>query len=83
MKASVDTVSSDPKQNRLLAALPDSDYQRLLPSLELVSWPLGQVVYEAGGSQPYIYFPTDSIVSLLYVMENGASAEIAMTGAKG
>ncbi len=83
MKASVDTVPCDPKQNRLLAALPDSDYQRLLPSLELVSLPLGQVVYEAGGSQPYIYFPTDSIVSLLYVMENGASAEIAMTGCEG
>ncbi len=83
MKASVDTFPSDPKQNRLLAALPDSDYQRLLPSLELVSLPLGQVVYEAGGSQPYIYFPTDSIVSLLYVMENGASAEIAVSGCEG
>jgi CRP-like cAMP-binding protein len=83
MQASVDTAIADPRQNRLLAALPDTDYQRLLPSLEFVSLPLGQVVYEAGGSQPYIYFPTDSIVSLLYVMEDGASAEIAVTGCEG
>ncbi|MEX2494535.1 MAG: Crp/Fnr family transcriptional regulator [Woeseia sp.] len=83
MKASVDTVPSCPRWNRLLAALPDGDYQRLLPSLEPVSLLLGQVIYEAGGSQPFIYFPTDSIVSLLYVMEDGASAEIAVTGREG
>jgi CRP-like cAMP-binding protein len=83
MKTSVSTVPSDPRQNRLLAARPDGDYERLLPSLELVSLPLGQVVYEAGGSQPYMYFPADCIVSLLYVMEDGASAEIAVTGHEG
>jgi CRP-like cAMP-binding protein len=83
MKISVNIVPSDPRQNRLLAALPDGDYERLLPSLEPISLQLGEVVSEAGGSQPYIYFPTDSIVSLLYVMEDGASAEIAVTGREG
>ncbi|HEX2138793.1 MAG TPA: Crp/Fnr family transcriptional regulator [Woeseiaceae bacterium] len=83
MKASVDAIETSPRQNRLLAALPDTDFQRLLPALERVSLPLGQVLYEAGGSQPYVYFPTDSIVSLLYVMEDGASAEIAVTGCEG
>ena len=68
-----------PKQNHLLAALPAADYERLLPHLERVSLPLGWVVYEAGGEQGYVYFPTTSIVSLLYVLEDGASAEIAVT----
>ena len=72
-----------PKQNRLLAALPDDDYARLLPDLELISMPLGRVVYESGGQLGYLYFPTTSIVSLLYVTENGASAEIAITGNEG
>jgi CRP-like cAMP-binding protein len=72
-----------PKQNHLLAALPAADYERLLPELELVPLPLGWAVYESGGHLGYLYFPTDSIVSLLYVMENGASAEIAVTGNDG
>jgi len=72
-----------PKQNYLLAALPEADYERLLPDLELVPLPLGWAVYEAGGPQGYVYFPTTSIVSLLYVMEDGASAEIAVTGNDG
>jgi CRP-like cAMP-binding protein len=72
-----------PKQNHLLAALPAADYERLLADLELVSLPLGWAVYESGGHLGYLYFPTDSIVSLLYVMENGASAEIAVTGNDG
>jgi CRP-like cAMP-binding protein len=72
-----------PKQNRLLAALPDDDYARLLPDLELISMPLGRVVYESGGQLGYLYFPTTNIVSLLYVTENGASAEIAITGNEG
>jgi CRP-like cAMP-binding protein len=72
-----------PKQNHLLAALPAADYERLLPELELVPMPLGWAVYESGGHLGYLYFPTDSIVSLLYVMENGASAEIAVTGNDG
>jgi CRP-like cAMP-binding protein len=72
-----------PKQNHLLAALPVADYARLLPDLELIPMPLGWVVYEPGGQIGYLYFPTTSIVSLLYVMENGASAEIAITGNEG
>jgi len=72
-----------PSQNHLLAALPASDYERLLPELELVPLRLGSAVYESGGHLGYLYFPTDSIVSLLYVMENGASAEIAVTGNDG
>jgi CRP-like cAMP-binding protein len=72
-----------PRQNRLLAALPAADYERLQPDLELVPLPLGWAVYEAGGQLGYLYFPTTSIVSLLYVMEDGASAEIAVTGNDG
>jgi CRP-like cAMP-binding protein len=73
----------NPKQNRLLSALPVADYQRLLPVLEPVSLPLGLVLYESGETLDYVYFPTDSIVSLLYVMVDGASAEIAVTGCEG
>ena len=72
-----------PKQNHLLAALPAADYERLLPNLELIAMPLGWAVYEAGGQLGYLYFPTTSIVSLLYVMQSGASAEIAITGNDG
>jgi CRP-like cAMP-binding protein len=72
-----------PKQNHLLAALPEADYARLLPDLELIPMPLGWAVYESGGRMSYLYFPTTSIVSLLYVMESGASAEIAITGNEG
>ena len=69
-----------PKQNHFLAALPEEDYARLLPNLELIAMPLGWAVYESGGHMSYLYFPTTSLVSLLYVMENGSSAEIAITG---
>jgi CRP-like cAMP-binding protein len=72
-----------PKQNRLLAALPDPEYARLEPHLELVPMPLGEVLYESGGRLQHVYFPTNSIVSLLYVLENGASAEIALVGNEG
>ena len=72
-----------PKQNHLLDALPAADYARLLPHLELVPMPLGWAVYEAGGQMRYLYFQTTCIVSLLYVLENGASAEIAITGNEG
>jgi CRP-like cAMP-binding protein len=72
-----------PRQNRLLAALPAADYERLVPDLELVPLPLGWAVYEAGGKLGYVYFPTNSIISLLYVMKDGASAEIAVTGNDG
>ncbi|MGP1679864.1 MAG: Crp/Fnr family transcriptional regulator, partial [Burkholderiales bacterium] len=69
-----------PKQNHVLAALSDVEYARLLPELEFVTMPLGWAVYESGGHMNYVYFPTTSIVSLLYVMEDGASAEIAIAG---
>ena len=72
-----------PKQNHLLAALPEEDYARLLPHLELTAMPLGLVLYESGAQLSYLYFPTTSIVSLLYVIESGASAEIAITGNEG
>jgi CRP-like cAMP-binding protein len=72
-----------PKDNRLLAALPEKDYQALLPFLEPVSLSLGMAVYESGAAQGYVYFPTSSIVSLLYVLADGASAEIAITGSDG
>jgi CRP-like cAMP-binding protein len=73
----------DPKQNRLLAVLPQAEFQRWLPQLEWIEMPLGLVLYESGGPLNYVYFPTTSIVSLLYVMENGASAEIAVVGNEG
>ena len=74
------TSPHSPKQNHILAALPAEDYTRLLPDLELIPMPLGWAVYESGGHMSYVYFPTTSIVSLLYVMEDGASAEIAIAG---
>jgi CRP-like cAMP-binding protein len=70
-------------ENRLLAALPVVEYERLLPSLQPVSFSLGQVVYEFGGRLEYVYFPTTAIVSLLYTMENGSSAEMGLTGNDG
>ena len=75
--------SKSPKLNQLLAALPSVDYERILPELEPVMLPLGMVLYESGGTLGYVYFPADSIISLLYVMEDGASAEIAVTGHEG
>lgn len=76
-------ISPDPQKNQLLAALPDAEWQRWLPQLESVEMPLGQVLYESGGTLSHVYFPTTAIVSLLYVMENGASAEIAVVGNEG
>jgi CRP-like cAMP-binding protein len=72
-----------PLQNRLLAALPADAQHRLFPHLELVFMPLGTVLYESGDALRFAYFPTDAIVSLLYVMENGASAEISVVGNDG
>jgi CRP-like cAMP-binding protein len=72
-----------PRANSLLASLPDADYEALLPHLEAMAMPLGLAVYESGGPQGYVVFPTDSIVSLLYVLESGASTEIAVTGNEG
>jgi CRP-like cAMP-binding protein len=73
----------DLKQNHLLASLPDGEWGRWGPMLEVVTMPLGQVLYESGVALTYVYFPITSIVSLLYVMENGASAEIAVVGNEG
>jgi CRP-like cAMP-binding protein len=72
-----------PKHNHLLAALPASEFDRLAPQLQLVPMKLGEVLYESGGQLNHVYFPTNSIVSLLYVMEDGASAEIAVVGNEG
>jgi len=76
-------VRHNPRQNHLLNALPAGDYERLAPFLELVPMRLGDVLYEPGIRMRYVYFPTTSIVSLLYVMEDGASAEIAIVGNEG
>jgi CRP-like cAMP-binding protein len=77
------TRPTEPVENRLLAALPREEYERLRPNLQQVTFSLGEVVYEFGGHLDYVFFPTNSIVSLLYTMENGASAEMGLTGNDG
>jgi CRP-like cAMP-binding protein len=77
------TAKHHPTQNLLLDALSTDVQQRLFPHLELVEMSLGKVLYEPGDVMRYVYFPTDCIVSLLYVMENGASAEISVVGYEG
>ena len=72
-----------PQENHLLAALPVEVQERLFPDLEWVDMPLGKVLYESGDTMRHVYFPADCIVSLLYVMENGASAEISVVGNEG
>ena len=72
-----------PQHNHLLAALSTPTFERLEGDLELVTLPLGKSLYESGDALRHVYFPTDSIVSLLYVMENGASAEISVVGNEG
>jgi len=72
-----------PSQNHLLAALPTTEFERLAPHLELVTMPLGEMLYEPGGQLQHAYFPTTAIVSLHYVMESGASAESAGVGNEG
>ncbi len=73
----------DPRANHLLASLPAAEWQRWLPHLEMVEMPLGQVLYESGSTVTHVHFPTTAIISLLYVMEDGASAEIAVVGNEG
>ncbi len=75
--------SANPTQNQLLAALTPAESKRLYPELELIPIPLGSVLYESGDRMQYVYFLIDGIVSLLYVMENGSSAEIAVIGNEG
>ena len=79
----VKTFSSHRSANALLAALPEPEWERWGPQLESVDMPLGQVLYESGNTLTHVYFPITSIVSLLYVMEDGASAEIAVVGNEG
>jgi len=71
------------KQNLLLASLADAELENWLPDLEFIQMPLGKVLYESGEIEKYVYFPTSAIVSILYVMENGDSAEIAVVGNEG
>jgi CRP-like cAMP-binding protein len=75
--------SHDPQQNHLLAALAPAERERIFPHLQLVEMPLGKVLYESGDVLRHVYFPTDSIVSLLYVLADGASAEISVVGNEG
>jgi len=77
------STAPDPRQNHILDALPKLERERLFPHLKLVPLPLGMVVYESGATLRHIYFPTNSIVSLLYVMQDGASAEIAVVATRG
>ncbi|MEY2688404.1 MAG: hypothetical protein RL375_2602 [Pseudomonadota bacterium] len=74
---------TDPTRNHLLSALPQDELARWLPHLEWVDLPLGHVMYESGRPLSHVYFPTTAIISLLYVMEDGASAEIAVVGNEG
>ena len=75
--------TDDARMNHLLAALPEAEFDRLRLDLEPVSLPLGKVIYESGEQLEYIYFPTTAIISLLYIMENGSTAEIGMAGNDG
>jgi CRP-like cAMP-binding protein len=83
MEVVMEVVAADPTLNLLLAALPQAESSRWASQLEPVDMPLGQVLYESGTRLSHVYFPTTSIISLLYVMENGASAEIAVVGQEG
>lgn len=75
--------SMEPRKNHLIASLPIAEMTRWLPKLESVNLTLGQVLHESGGTLTHIYFPTTAIVSLLYLLEDGASAEIAIVGNEG
>jgi CRP-like cAMP-binding protein len=75
--------TEDPRDNQILAALPEAEWARWRPQMEPVDMPLGKVLYESGKTLAHLYFPTTAIVSLLYVMENGSSAEIAIVGREG
>ncbi len=77
------TAAQGPRANDLLAVLPEGEWSRWLAAMEPVDLPLGKVLYESGTRLTHVYFPTTAIVSLLYVMENGSSAEIAVVGREG
>ncbi len=80
---SASAIPNELVENRLLAALPAAEYERLRPILQPVKFALGEVVYEFAGHLDYVFFPTTSIISLLYTMENGTSAEMGLTGNDG
>jgi len=82
-RSSMTETSPDPRCNHLLAAIPEAEWARFAPNLTPVYLDLGEVIYESGREQPWVYFPTDSIVSLLYIMKDGSSAEIAIVGNEG
>jgi CRP-like cAMP-binding protein len=75
--------TKDPQQNRILAALPKEDYERILPSLEFIEMPLGWTMSESGDHVHFLHFPTSGIVSLIYQLEDGSSSEIALVGNEG
>ncbi len=77
------TIPHSPNQNHLLAALPEAEFERVAPHLELVPMLLGETLYEPGGQLRHVYFPTTAILSMLYVIESGLSAEIAGVGNEG
>ena len=77
------TIPHSPNQNHLLAALPEAEFERVAPHLELVPMLLGETLYEPGGQLRHVYFPTTAIVSMLYIIESGLSAEIAGVGNEG
>lgn len=81
--AALFAMKQEAKRNGLLAALPEAKLKEWLAELELIDMPLGEVLYESNSIEKYVYFPISAIVSLLYVMENGDSAEIAIVGNEG
>lgn len=83
MTKTVKAEARDPSQNRILAALPKVDYERLLPDLELIPMPLGWTMSESGDHVNYLHFPISGIVSLIYVLEDGSSSEVALVGNEG
>jgi CRP-like cAMP-binding protein len=83
MPLSPNLAPHNPNQNRLLAALPAAEFERLSAHLELVPMRLGETLYESGGQLQHVYFPSTAIVSLLYILESGASTEIAGVGNEG
>lgn len=83
MKSNTKLSTPNPKQNGILAALPEADYARVLPDLELVPMPLGWTMSESGDHVRFLHFPTDGIVSLIYDLEDGSSSEIALVGNEG
>ena len=83
MPKKIDATIPEPAQNRILGALPASEYQRLLPDLELTPLPLGWVISESGDHVNFVYFPINGIVSLIYELEDGSSSEVALVGNEG